>query len=47
MLEERMDRVLPFIKEKKVKLITNMGAANPLSAAKAVKKSLRKKGFRI
>lgn len=35
-LEERMRRLLPLLLEKKVRLITNMGAANPTSAAKKI-----------
>ena len=31
LLEYRMSRILPLLKEHKVKIITNMGAANPLS----------------
>lgn len=46
MLEERMEGVLALCKQKKVKLITNMGAANPLSAAKVVKKFAEEKGIR-
>ena len=34
MLEYRLERVLPLAYQKKVKVITNMGAANPESAAK-------------
>ncbi|MGX9134869.1 acyclic terpene utilization AtuA family protein [Rummeliibacillus sp. JY-2-4R] len=45
MLEERMDMVLPLCKEKNVKMITNMGAANPLSAVKRVKKIAEEKGI--
>lgn len=38
MLEHRMRNILPICYEKKVKIITNMGAANPISAVKLVKK---------
>lgn len=34
LLDYRMRRILPLAKEKRVKVITNMGAANPQSAAK-------------
>lgn len=34
LLEERMTEILPLAKKKKIKVITNMGAANPLAAAK-------------
>lgn len=34
LLEYRMERVLPLCKEKGIRIITNMGAANPVSAAK-------------
>ncbi|MGF6906537.1 acyclic terpene utilization AtuA family protein [Fusobacterium sp. PH5-44] len=37
LLEYRFEKILPFCKEKKVKIITNMGAANPLSAVKKIK----------
>ncbi|WP_261129713.1 acyclic terpene utilization AtuA family protein [Bacillus sp. Marseille-Q3570] len=37
LLEYRMEKVLPICTEKQVKVITNMGAANPLSAARLVK----------
>lgn len=35
MLEERMRSFLPLLQEKSVKLVSNMGAANPLGAAEA------------
>lgn len=34
LFEYRMERILPVLAKKKVKVITNMGAANPLSAMK-------------
>ncbi|WP_221567862.1 acyclic terpene utilization AtuA family protein [Alkalihalobacillus sp. TS-13] len=37
LLEYRMEKVLPICTEKKIKVITNMGAANPVSAARLVK----------
>ncbi|GAA4455930.1 DUF1446 domain-containing protein [Nibrella saemangeumensis] len=36
LLERRMESLLPHLLEKKVRLITNMGAANPLAAAEKV-----------
>ena len=33
LLEYRMEKVLPLAKEKGIKVITNMGAANPVRAA--------------
>lgn len=38
LLEYRMRKILPICYEKKIKVITNMGAANPISAVKVVKK---------
>lgn len=38
LLEYRMERILPVLKKKKIKVITNMGAANPKSAARVIKK---------
>ncbi|MBU3153402.1 DUF1446 domain-containing protein [Clostridium estertheticum] len=49
-LEYRMKQVLPLCKEKKIKVITNMGSANPISAAKVVKRiaeNLGIKGLKI
>ncbi|WP_232700008.1 acyclic terpene utilization AtuA family protein [Brevibacillus daliensis] len=37
LLEHRMVKVLPLSKKNNVKVITNMGAANPISAAKKIK----------
>ncbi len=37
-MEYRMERVLPACFRNKVKIITNMGAANPIAAAKAIKR---------
>lgn len=37
LLEYRMEKVVPLCKEKQIKVITNMGAANPIAAAKAIK----------
>ncbi len=38
LLKRRMAAVLPICKEKGIKIITNMGAANPAGAAEAVRK---------
>ncbi|MEW9121370.1 MAG: acyclic terpene utilization AtuA family protein [Thermotaleaceae bacterium] len=46
LLEYRMDKVLPLCAEKKVKVITNMGAANPLAGAKVIKKIAEEKGIK-
>ena len=37
LLDYRMEKVIPLLKEHPVKVITNMGAANPLAAAKRMK----------
>lgn len=37
LLEERFNEILPIAIEKNVKIITNMGAANPLAAVKKIK----------
>lgn len=37
LLEYRMERVLPLLKEHPVKVITNMGAANPVAGAKKIR----------
>ncbi|MEH7097166.1 acyclic terpene utilization AtuA family protein [Neobacillus vireti] len=36
LLEYRMDKVIPLLKDHPVKVITNMGAANPIAAAKKI-----------
>ncbi len=46
LLEYRMDKVLPLCAEKGIKVITNMGAANPLAAAKVVKEMAKEKGIK-
>lgn len=46
LLEYRMDKVLPLAYENKVKVITNMGAANPESALKVVKDMAKEKGLK-
>lgn len=50
LLEYRMEKILPVIKEKSVKLITNMGAANPIEAVKVIKEIVNRldiKGLKI
>jgi hypothetical protein len=46
LLEYRMKKILPVWAEKKVKVITNMGSANPLAAAKVVKKLAEDMGIK-
>ena len=46
LLEYRMKKVLPVCEEKKVKVITNMGSANPLAAAKVVKRLALEMGIK-
>ncbi|WP_326907847.1 acyclic terpene utilization AtuA family protein [Sedimentibacter sp. MB31-C6] len=46
LLEHRMDKVLPLAYKHKVKVITNMGAANPQSAADVVCKMAEEKGIK-
>lgn len=45
LLEYRMDQVLPLVKEKSVKVITNMGSANPEAAAEVIREIALKKGI--
>ncbi len=45
LLEYRMKKVLPLCRDKKVKVISNMGAANPLAAAAAIEKIARDLGI--
>ncbi|MCQ4924485.1 DUF1446 domain-containing protein [Tissierella carlieri] len=45
LLEYRMDKVLPLCARNKIKVITNMGAANPLAAVKVVKEMANSKGL--
>ena len=45
LLEYRMEQVLPLCTEKNVKIITNMGAANPEAAAERVKQIAQKQGL--
>lgn len=44
-LEYRMERVLPLCKKNKVKVITNMGAANPIAAVRVVKEMAQSMGI--
>lgn len=46
LLEYRMKQVLPLCAEKKVKIVTNMGAANPKAAADMIKRIAEKQGLR-
>lgn len=46
LLEYRMDRVLPLCAEKGIKVITNMGAANPESAVRVIKEMAEEKGIK-
>lgn len=46
LLVYRMERVLPLCKEKKIKVITNMGAANPIAAARVIKKMAEELGMK-
>jgi hypothetical protein len=46
LLEYRMTKVLPLAARNKIKVITNMGAANPLSAARVVKHLAEELGIR-
>lgn len=46
LLEYRFEKILPIIDEKKIKVITNMGAANPLAAVKKIKVMAQEKGIK-
>lgn len=46
LLEYRMNKVLPLCVEKRVKVITNMGAANPQAAAAVIKRMAEEKGIK-
>lgn len=37
LLEDRLEKLLPVLAEKKIRLVTNMGSANPLAAGKKIK----------
>jgi hypothetical protein len=45
LLEERMRAVLPLCREKGIRIVTNMGAANPLAAAEKVRDVARALGI--
>ncbi|KOA18862.1 hypothetical protein CLHOM_26020 [Clostridium homopropionicum DSM 5847] len=45
LLENRMENVLPLCSEKHIKIITNMGAANPYAAVRAIKRIAEEKGI--
>lgn len=47
LLEKRMERLLPVIKKHGVRLLTNMGAANPIAAAEKIVEIARKQGLAI
>jgi hypothetical protein len=47
MLERRMDGLLPLIKRNRVRVVTNMGAANPASAAARVADLARRKRLAV
>ena len=50
LLEYRFEKILPICKEKNIKVITNMGAANPLGAIKKIKsmaEEMNIKGLKI
>ncbi len=46
-LERRVESLLPLLIKNKIRLITNMGAANPIEGAKKVVEIARKMGLRI
>jgi Acyclic terpene utilisation family protein AtuA len=46
LLEERMEAVLPFCAEKKIRILTNMGAANPRAAATRTREIAQRLGFK-
>ena len=45
LLEYRMEQVLPLCVKNKVKIVTNMGAANPEAAAEMIKNIAQKQGL--
>ena len=47
LLERRIESLLPILIKNKVRLITNMGAANPIAAAKKVIEIAQKMGLKI
>jgi hypothetical protein len=46
LLEERMEAVLPLCTENRVRIISNMGAANPVSAARKTREIAQRLGMR-
>lgn len=46
LLEYRMAKILPLCADKRIKVITNMGAANPVAAAKVVKQMALELGIK-
>lgn len=46
LLEYRMEKIIPLCVEKKVKVVTNMGAANPLAAAEVIKRIAEEKNIK-
>jgi hypothetical protein len=47
LLEERLEPLLPLIARHRIKLVTNMGAANPLAAGRAVQRLAARLGLRL
>ena len=47
MLERRIERLLPALQAHRFRLVTNMGAANPLAAADAIIGVARRRGISI
>src|SRR5689334_22665884 len=47
LLERRIESLLPLLVKNKVKLISNMGAANPLEAARKISHIARKLNLKI
>ncbi|WP_446898538.1 acyclic terpene utilization AtuA family protein [Clostridium sp. LBM24168] len=46
LLEYRMKKILPLCKKNRIKVVTNMGAANPVAAIKAVKRTALEMGIK-
>ncbi|SFJ75206.1 acyclic terpene utilization AtuA family protein [Thermoflavimicrobium dichotomicum] len=47
LLDKRMELLLPVIKKNRVRLITNMGAANPIAAAERIVQIAQRQGISI
>src|SRR5215475_1474480 len=47
LLERRMAGLLPLIKQNHVRVVTNMGAANPIAGARAIIALARKLGVKL